>query len=91
MNKDVDQVAATGGEKDGEESKSCAGNAAEKMNEPAANETVTQEVGSIGMQGKGGYQTPPFSHLKYTLTVSLTLYKPEGVVFPRAGYGEKED
>ncbi len=91
MNKDVDQVAATGGEKYEEESKPRAGNAAEKMNEPPTNETVTQEVDSIGMQGKGGYQTPPFSHLKYTLTVSFTLYKPEGVVFPRAGYGKEED
>ena len=37
----VDQIAAGGGEKDGEEPESRTGNPAEKMNEPPANEAVT--------------------------------------------------
>jgi len=91
VNEDVDQIAAGGSEKDGEEPKSSAGNPAEKMNEPSANEAVTQQVDRVGMQGKGSHQAPPFSIMKNAFPVSCPLYKPEGVFSPGAGYGKKED
>ena len=77
MDEDIDQVAATGGEKDGEETKPGAGNAAEKMNEPPANEAVAQEVDRVGMQGQGSQQAPPFSLVEDAFPVSCPLHKPE--------------
>ena len=53
VKEDIDQVPATSGEKYGEEPKSRAGNPAEKMNEPSANEAIAQQVDRVGMQSKG--------------------------------------
>ena len=91
MNKDIYQIAAGGGEKYREKSKASAGNPAEKMNEPPADEAVAQEVDCIGMQGKGSQQAPPFSLVEDAFAVSSPLCKPEGVCCPGAGYGKKED
>ena len=90
-NEGVDQVAATGGEKHGRESKAGAGQSAEKMNEPAADEAVSQQVDGVGVQGKRGQQAPPFAVQENAPAVTSALGKPEGVIFPGAGDGEKKD
>jgi len=81
---DIAEIADRAGEEEQKPGLAIADRPAKEVNHRSTDEAVAQQMGQVGMEGKGGEQPPPFALMKNGAAVYCSLGKPDGTDRPGA-------